>query len=169
MKKSWKALCACLLSLVVCSSAAAASASAVRPAPICSFSVGGQSVDLSRYRGKVVYLDFWASWCIPCMASFPFMQRLHQDLSGRGLVVLAVDMDASPADGRAFLARHPVGFDVATGSNADCARRFGVAAMPSTYIIDRSGTIRAVHTGFRGGEAQDLRRQVEQLLSERAS
>ena len=136
-----------------------------RSVPSCSLTLAGtgQSVSLDQYRGKVLYLDFWASWCTPCLLSFPFMNQLQR--SSPGVQVLAVNMDEKPADARAFLAAHPAVFSVANGPNAKCAKDLGVATMPTSFLIDRSGIVRSIHAGFRPGDAALLRAKVEELLS----
>jgi len=150
-----------------CASGAAAGD---RTAPNCPLDLArGGPARLEQFRGKVVYVDFWASWCVPCLASFPFMERMNQDLAPRGLVILGVNMDARPEDAQHFLARHPVSFPVALSGNADCARKFGVGGMPSSYLIDRKGVIRSVHVGFRPGEAAALRSLVEHTLAEQGT
>jgi peroxiredoxin len=137
-------------------------------APDCELASfgGGQSQDLGRFHGKVLYLDFWASWCIPCARSFPFMNQLHRDLEGRGLQVLGVNMDEKPDDAQAFLAKYPASFTVAFDTGGQCARKIGVKGMPSSFLIDREGIIRHVHLGFRPREAEKLRGLIEQLLTE---
>jgi peroxiredoxin len=140
-------------------------------APNCELAPigGGQSHDLRQYRGKVVYVDFWASWCGPCAQSFPFMNSLDRDLRNKGLHVLGINLDENPEDAKAFLARHPAHFTVAADASGQCPQDFGVQAMPSSYLIDRQGVIRHVHLGFRPGEAEQFRAQVEQLLAAPAS
>jgi len=130
---------------------------------------GSRRLTLEEFRGKVVYLDFWASWCGPCAKSFPFMNALHQELSAKGLAVVAVNLDENPEDARAFLQSHPAGFTLAADTGEQCARQFDVKAMPSSYLIDRAGVIREVALGFRDGEAETLRKTVDTLLSEPAA
>lgn len=138
------------------------------PAPACALPVlkSDDVVGLESFKGKVVYLDFWASWCGPCAKSFPFMNALHQELSAKGLAVVAVNLDENPEDARAFLQTHPAGFTLAADTDEQCARQFDVKAMPSSYLIDRAGVIREVALGFRDGEAETLRKTVDTLLSE---
>jgi thiol-disulfide isomerase/thioredoxin len=155
--------------LLLAGAGATAATAPDRAAPDCRLTLaGGGPAALAQYKGKVVYLDFWASWCAPCLASFPFMDRMQSELGARGLEVIAVNMDRRPDDAQRFLAQHPARFKIALGANDACARGFGVAGMPSTYLIDRKGRIRAVHAGFRPGEAKALRALVEQLLAEPA-
>ena len=139
-----------------------------RPAPDCALHVAQGPGSLKALKGKVVYVDFWASWCVSCLASFPFMERMQQDLGGKGLQVVAVNMDQRPADAARFLASHHVTFPIALGANDQCAKAFGVGAMPSTFIVDRRGQVRIAHSGFSPGEGKGLRALVERLLSEPA-
>lgn len=141
------------------------------PAPACALAPLGASpgVETGRLRGRVVYLDFWASWCGPCAQAFPFLNALQRDLGGRGLAVVGVNVDEVPADGLRFLQKVPAAFIVGGDAAGTCPRAFGVEAMPTSYLIDRHGTIRYVHAGFRAGDAPDLRRRVEDLLRENAS
>jgi thiol-disulfide isomerase/thioredoxin len=127
---------------------------------------GQDGASIRKFQGKVLYVDFWASWCTSCIASFPFMERMYRELGPRGLEVVGVNMDERPADAARFLARHAVSFPLALGANADCAKKFGVKAMPSTFLVDRRGNVRLVHSGFRPDEGVTLRAMVEKLLAE---
>jgi len=140
------------------------------PAPTCVLPVlkGGDVVGLESFKGKVVYLDFWASWCGPCAKSFPFMNELHQQLSGKGLQMVGVNLDENPDDAQAFLEKYPANFIVTADKDEGCARSYDVKAMPSSYLIGRDGTLRHIHMGFRGEEGKELREQVEKLLAEKA-
>ena len=148
------------------SAAAAASGPFPRPAPDCALHIAGHDSSIRDLSGKVIYVDFWASWCVACLASFPFMEQMQRELAPKGLQVVAVNMDQRPADAQRFLARHHVSFPIALGSNEACAKQFAVGAMPSTFFVDRSGKIRAAHSGFRPGEAPAIRSLVERLLAE---
>jgi len=125
-----------------------------------------QSYGLKQFHGKVLYVDFWSSWCGPCAQSFAFLNELNRDLKDRGLQVIAVNLDEVPEDVKAFLAQHPADFTVVTDASQQCAKDFDVKAMPSSYLIDRNGVIRHVHLGFRPEEAKDFRALTEQLLAE---
>jgi len=150
--------------------ATAQSAETGQAAPNCRLAAldGQQSHDLQKYRGKVVYVDFWASWCSPCGQSFPFMTQLSREFGNRGLQVVAINVDEDREEAKAFLAKHPAGFAVAADESGKCPIDFGVRAMPSSYLIDRQGVIRHVHLGFRPGEAEKTRALLEQLLAEPA-
>lgn len=136
--------------------------------PACKLSaLDGTAVhNLEELQGKVVYVDFWASWCPPCVKSFPFLTQLNHDLKDQGLQVIGVNLDEKVADAETFLERFPVDFAIALDAGKQCAKDFGVMAMPSSYLIDRKGVIRHVHQGFRPDEAKDLRAAIEYLLTE---
>jgi thiol-disulfide isomerase/thioredoxin len=147
---------------------ATAKAETNRVAPDCALTAfgEGQRFDLQQYKGKVVYVDFWASWCGPCAKSFPFMNDLYRDLKDRGLEVLGINLDENSEDAKKFLERYTPNFTVAFDTDQQCAKDFEVKAMPSSYLVDRNGIIRHLHLGFRPGEAEQFRVLVEQLLAE---
>ncbi len=126
-----------------------------------------QRYDLQKFHGKVLYVDFWASWCPPCAESFPFLNNLDRDFKDKGLQVIGVNLDQVPEDAKAFLAKYPANFTVASDVEDKCAGSFDVKAMPSSYLIDRKGIIRHIHFGFRPGEAKELQVLAEQLLAEK--
>lgn len=136
--------------------------------PSCTLAeLDGTAVhNLEELQGKVVYVDFWASWCPPCVRSFPFLSQLDHDLKDQGLQVIGVNLDEKIADAESFLEKFPVDFTIALDADKQCAKDFGVIAMPSSYLIDRKGVIRHVHQGFRSDEAKDLRAAIEYLLTE---
>ena len=139
-----------------------------KPAPDCSLNALGSSPagHTAAHRGKVMYVDFWASWCVPCAKSFPFLNKLDADLRDKGLQIVGVNVDEQSADAEAFLKKRPANFAVGNDAQGDCPKAFGVVAMPSAYVVDRQGIVRAVHYGFRESDQEDLRRTVEKLLSE---
>jgi thiol-disulfide isomerase/thioredoxin len=141
------------------------------PAPNCSLRLieGGPSTSINQLRGKVLYVDFWASWCIPCRASFPFMNALDKDLKGKGLKVVAINVDEKPEDAKRFLTKYPARFAIAVKANEACAKQFGVEGMPSSFVVDRRGVIRHVHQGFRPEDAGRLHTLINQLLSEKGN
>jgi thiol-disulfide isomerase/thioredoxin len=128
---------------------------------------GGGSVSLAAFRGKVVYLDFWASWCAPCLTALPAIEALRKEFPHGEFQVVAVNVDRDPAVARAFLARRPVGYPSASDPKGDIPRRFEIGTMPTSFLIDRKGVIRHVHQGFRPGDVDDLRARIRELLSSR--
>jgi thiol-disulfide isomerase/thioredoxin len=136
--------------------------------PSCALKTfsGDKSLDLSQYKGKVVYLDFWASWCPSCISSFPFMSQMQTELKSQGLEIIAVNLDENRADGEAFLKSTAYSFEVAVTTDSTCPERFNVVGMPTSYLVDKKGIIREIHTGFRAGDEVALKTAVLALLKE---
>ena len=126
-----------------------------------SFGLAGS---LPNLKGKVVYLDFWASWCGPCKASFPVLNGWYQQLGGRGLVVLGVSVDEAEADMTTFLKHTPVAFPIVHDAAHKLVAAANVATMPTSFIIDRKGVIRHVHSGFHKKDEATLLAQLNALL-----
>jgi cytochrome c biogenesis protein CcmG/thiol:disulfide interchange protein DsbE len=124
-------------------------------------------VDLGAFQGRVVYLDFWASWCEPCRRSFPWMETLRRAYEGKGLTVLAIDVDMDRTEGDRFLRRFHPGFDVRFDSSGTLAEQYKVTGMPTSVLIDRHGVQRFRHIGFRAADTASYEAQVRQLLAER--
>lgn len=110
------------------------------------------TLNLSDYRGKVVVLDFWASWCVPCRRSFPWMNEIQQKYADDGLVVIAVNLDNEAADAQKFLQQYPAEFTISYDHERQLAREYAVEAMPSSFLIDRDGSIIERHLGFKSGK-----------------
>ena len=163
----------CVLSLLAAASAVAATVAwpleRGAAAPPCSAPLldGSRAISVADYRGKIVYLDFWASWCAPCRESFPFMNELQRDLAGRGLAIVAVSVDKAAEDARGFAASHPARFTLALDRTGTCPAAYQLPGMPTSFIIDRRGVIRAVHAGFRESDAAEIRHQLSEALNER--
>jgi thiol-disulfide isomerase/thioredoxin len=118
--------------------------------------------------GRVVLVDFWASWCAPCHASFPAYARLQAKFAARGLVILAVSVDESEADYEAFVRKLAPSFAVVRDSTQQLAAGVDVPGMPTSYLLDRGGRVRSVHEGFHSGETEaSLDREIEGLLAEK--
>jgi thiol-disulfide isomerase/thioredoxin len=124
------------------------------------------TLDLETYRGKVVYLDFWASWCAPCRESFPFMDELEGELGAQGLVVIAINVDTERRLAEQFLAETPVHFKVAYDPAGKLAEQWQLEGMPTTVLIGRDGQSRSRRVGFRRAEATSVRAAVNRLLAE---
>jgi thiol-disulfide isomerase/thioredoxin len=145
-------------------------ASAAEPAvgtslPSLSTLLPGSS--LPKTSGKVILVDFWASWCAPCKASFVTMARLHQKYASRGLVIIGIGVDETAKDFQAFAAKHPVGFTLAHDSKQQAAAFFNPPTMPSSYLVDRSGKIRHIHKGFKGAKTEaEYTKEIEELLGQ---
>jgi cytochrome c biogenesis protein CcmG, thiol:disulfide interchange protein DsbE len=143
---------------------AAWSLDAGAPAPDLNLPGLKEAVTLAGLKGKVVYVDFWASWCGPCKQSFPFMNDLQARYRARGFEILAVNLDAKRSDADKFLNEVPAQFTVAFDAKGDSARRFDVKGMPSSYLIGRDGKVFAAHKGFKEEDRQDLESRIAQAL-----
>ncbi|MGH8218869.1 MAG: TlpA disulfide reductase family protein [Steroidobacteraceae bacterium] len=124
-----------------------------------------QLLDLAAFRGKVVYLDFWASWCAPCRESFPWMDDIRREFGRDGLVVIAVDVDHQRADGERFIRALSPQFRIVFDPEGVLPEKFGVQVMPTTFLIDRNGRIRVQHQGFSLKDRDSLTRQIRSLLA----
>ena len=122
------------------------------------------TVKLSQYRGKVLYLDFWASWCGPCKQSFPWMNAMQAKYGAQGLQVLAINVDAKRDDARKFLLSSPAAFELAYDAQGHTPRLYGVKTMPSSYVIDRAGKVVAVHRGFAPEDTAALEQSLKLAL-----
>ena len=138
---------------------------------------GDKLPDLSAYKlegtvpklqGQVVLLDFWASWCDPCKASFPEMEKLHKAYGSRGLTILAVSVDEKRANMERFLKTNKISFATVRDAEQKLVAAADVQTMPTSFLIDRAGKIRVIHNGFRGEQTvKEYRQEIEQLLSEK--
>jgi cytochrome c biogenesis protein CcmG, thiol:disulfide interchange protein DsbE len=136
-----------------------------RQAPGFSLPATAGTVTLDSLRGRVVYLDFWASWCQPCRRSFPWMETMRQRYSGKGLTVVAVNLDKDRRAADGFLARWPAGFPVAFDPAGKVAEAYGVAAMPTSFLIGRDGVILSTHAGFVPGKAGELETRIQEACA----
>ncbi len=124
--------------------------------------------ELPAFEGRVVIVDFWASWCAPCKASFPALARLHQDYAGRGLTIAAVGIDEKPKAAEAFWKKMKPPFATLHDRRQQLVQQVVVPAMPTSYLIGRDGRVRFVHQGYHGDATDRLwRQQIETLLAER--
>jgi thiol-disulfide isomerase/thioredoxin len=125
-------------------------------------------IELPATAGKVVLVDFWASWCAPCKASFPMMAQLHKDFSSRGLVIVAIGIDEKPANAVSFARKLSPPFSTLHDREQTLVKRVDVPTMPTSYVVARDGRVRFVHQGFHGGTTdRELRLQIEALLAEK--
>ena len=126
--------------------------------------INGRALRLADLRGKVVVVDFWASWCAPCRESFPFWNRLQRQYGSQGLVVVGVSVDRELSNVRTFLRRNPASFRVVHDGGHAIADRYRPSTMPSTFLVDKRGVVRLVHRGFRASDTRTLETQIQALL-----
>jgi peroxiredoxin len=158
------AFAALALALFASSPAAAVDVGQKAPEFTAPALAGAKSLSLGSFRGKVVYLDFWASWCPPCLTSLPVLEELRKEFPQEQFQVLAVNVDQDPAKARAFLERVRVGYPSASDPKGRIPESFGLETMPTSYLIDRSGVVRHVHRGFRKGDVPGLRERIAKLV-----
>ena len=124
------------------------------------------SLDLARYRGKVVYVDFWASWCGPCKLSFPFMQQLAARYPASDLAVITVNVDRQRAAADTFMRQMRSTLPVIYDGAGDLAQTWKVADMPTSLVFDRKGAMRFRHQGFFPGKVREYEGHIAQLVRE---
>jgi cytochrome c biogenesis protein CcmG/thiol:disulfide interchange protein DsbE len=123
------------------------------------------TADLDSLRGRVVLVDFWASWCAPCARSFPWMTELHRRYAGRGLAIVAIDLDKDRELAEKFLTDHPAPFTIAFDPKGRTAEAWHVRAMPTTFLLGRDGTVLMAHPGFDPGAAAGIEARIEKALA----
>ena len=106
-------------------------------------------LNLEKHAGKVVLLDFWASWCVPCRRSFPWMNEMQEKYAQDGLVIIAVNVDREVENATAFLAEYPAKFEVIYDPDAALAKEYKIQVMPSSFVIGRDGATIDQHAGFK--------------------
>jgi thiol-disulfide isomerase/thioredoxin len=157
----------CFLLLFFTSNSQADSGNTV-PAPQFSLPLIGSkgTVNLADLKGKVVYLDFWATWCPPCRKSFPWMQEIYQRYKDMGLAVVAVSVNARQKDAEKFIKEHNPSFITAFDPGKKTAKTYKLEAMPSSYLIDRQGNIVSTHLGFRVSNISKVEAEIKQALKQ---
>lgn len=133
-------------------------------APVLHLPALDGEMDLAQLEGKVVYLDFWASWCDPCRDSFPWMAEMKEKYGASGLEVVAVNLDKSRELADAFLKTMKVNFIVAFDASGKSAELYGLRGMPGSYLIGRDGNIQASHLGFNDKDKAKLEAAIKVLL-----
>lgn len=160
-----------LLTTALCLGLAQAGAADLSGQPLPEISLpalrgGAAPTTRSSLLGKVVYVDFWASWCAPCRASFPWLNAMHKKYQGRGLVILGVNKDDELADAERFLAKYPASFPLVRDPGDALVKQLGLVGMPTAYLVDRKGVIHSVHKGFRNDDQAALESTLVKLLEQ---
>ena len=122
---------------------------------------------LSELQGKVVYVDFWAPWCLPCLRSLPEINGLYEKYRDQGFEVLALTIDAPVSDAEEFLAdlETPLAYTLLADETSDVMYDYGVRGMPTSFLIDRDGNIQMIHEGYRDGDIEVIDNAIQTLLS----
>jgi peroxiredoxin len=124
----------------------------------------GQQVSLQQYRGKVVFLNFWATWCIPCREEMPALERLHQTYQTQDLAIISIDLKESADQVKVFFQKHSLSFPALLDQNGSVFRDYLVAGMPTTYLIGRDGTMLARGVGGRDWTRAEALQLIQELI-----
>jgi thiol-disulfide isomerase/thioredoxin len=136
--------------------------------PFPSLQAAGFEGTVPDTQGRVILVDFWASWCAPCKASFPAYGKIYSDFTARGLSIVAVSVDQKAADYAAFVTRMAPPFFTALDPGQKLVREVRVPTMPTSYLVGRDGRVRYIHVGFHSGQTEhELREEIEKLLAEK--
>ena len=119
---------------------------------------------LSESHGKVRYIDFWASWCPPCLVSVPAIVTLQEELGGERFEVIAINVDEQIGDALKFLERHPTNYDSLSDPRGETAEAYALLGMPTSFVLDPEGHVTLVHVGFRRGDMKAIRAHIIALL-----
>jgi thiol-disulfide isomerase/thioredoxin len=120
--------------------------------------------DLAAYRGQVIYLDFWASWCGPCIKSFPWMNAMQTKYANMGFKVISINLDEDLKDAKRFLKQYPANFEVFYDPDGQIAEQLNVSGMPTSIIIDRAGRVHSQHVGFNLSKSDYYEQMIVELI-----
>jgi thiol-disulfide isomerase/thioredoxin len=144
-------------------------ASSSGPAPAFKLSArGGKTIDLAQFKGQVVMINFWASWCGPCRQEMPILEDIYKKYKPMGFTMLAVNVEPDTAAAEAWLAKlsKPVTFPVAFDTDSKVSKLYKVPGMPTTVFVDRKGNFRVLHKGYKAGDENIYLSQIRSLLKE---
>ena len=153
-----------ITNLSICLTLFLSSCTYAQKAPGFELPGNNKSINLENLKGKVVYLDFWASWCDPCRKSFPWMNELHSRYDNEEFIIVAVNLDTSKTEATKFLQKVPASFNVAYDPDGNVAEKYHLKAMPSSYLIDKHGNLVLTHKGYREGDTVEIEEKIRQLL-----
>jgi cytochrome c biogenesis protein CcmG, thiol:disulfide interchange protein DsbE len=127
--------------------------------------VGALDAGSKSLAGKVVIVDFWATWCAPCREELPELQKFHQKYAAQGLAIVGVSVDKEAGGIKEFLSKLKVTFPIVHDAGHSVTGKYSPPRMPSSYIVDRKGIVRYVHGGFRAGDVAEFDKQIQELLA----
>ena len=156
--------------LLLAATAVLASAAPLAPtAPAPDFTLrtlDGQKLRLGEQRGRVVLVNFWATWCGPCRQEMPHLNKLYEKYKSSGFVLLGVNVDDDTAQAAGVASKLGVTFPVLPDADKRVSRQYDLSAMPSTVLIDRDGRVRYLHRGYQSGYESTYDKQIRELLKE---
>jgi thiol-disulfide isomerase/thioredoxin len=121
---------------------------------------------LAQHKGKVIYVDFWASWCGPCRKSFPWMNAMQSKYQDQAFTVLSVNLDNSKDLAAKFLQTSPADFPILYDAKGKLAKKFNIKGMPSSYLINKAGKIVSAHVGFTQSKKMKYEAEIKHLIAE---
>ena len=127
---------------------------------------GGQNVSLAQYKGQVVMLNFWASWCGPCRQEMPLLESIYKKYHRLGFTMIGVNVEPDSNAANEWLKQTPVSFPILYDKDSKVSRMYDVAGMPSTVIIDRAGKVRVLHRGYKPGDENEYLDSIRTLVRE---
>jgi thiol-disulfide isomerase/thioredoxin len=137
------------------------------PAPSFTLaSRAGQDVSLAQYKGQVVMINFWASWCGPCRQEMPLLESIYKKYNRMGFTLLGVNVEPNSQAANDWLKATPVSFPILYDKDSKVSKLYDVAGMPSTVIIDRSGNLRVLHRGYKPGDENEYLDSIRSLIRE---
>ena len=137
------------------------------PAPSFSLmSRAGSAVNLAQYRGQVVMINFWASWCHPCRDEMPLLENIYKKDGKLGFTLIGVNVEPDTKDAERWLKQTPVSFPVLFDTDIKVSKLYNVSVMPSTVFIDRKGNLRELHQGYKPGDENGYLDQIRALMRE---
>ena len=161
-----KHFCRCAMAAMVIATTAFA-ADSTGPAPAFTLtSISGGQTALSQFKGQVVMVNFWATWCGPCQQEMPLLDQMYKKYKPAGFTLIGVNVDKDSPPVKELLARKPVSFPVLLDPANQVSKAFHVDEMPSSVIIDRKGEIRYIHRGYKPGDENDYQDRIRQLIRE---
>ncbi|MES9861993.1 MAG: TlpA disulfide reductase family protein [Candidatus Thiodiazotropha sp. LLP2] len=125
-----------------------------------------KAFSLEDYRGKVVLVDFWASWCAPCRTAFPWLNRMQQKYQALGFEVVGINIDEDLSQADLFLSKVPADFAIAYDPEGELAKEYDLQGMPASYLIDREGRVIKSHVGFFESETEMRESEIKQALKQ---
>ena len=155
------------LFISLCFIAFSISTASAQKAPDFSLPGDNGQITLSKYKNSVIYLDFWASWCKPCLKSFGFMNNMQKKYAKRGLKIIAINLDDERSAAAKFLKQQPANFTIAYNPDGDVSTAYNLGVMPTSYLIDRQGNIIFTHKGYKDSHASSLEKKIIRALNKR--
>jgi peroxiredoxin len=138
-----------------------------KPAPQFSLAArGGKTVNLAQYKGQVVMINFWATWCGPCRQEMPLLENIYKKYNKAGFTLLGVNVEPDSKPAEDWLKATPVSFPILFDTKSEVSKLYEVSGMPSTVIVDRKGNVRVIHHGYKPGDENEYQDNIRKLVRE---